>query len=202
MSIAGNIRAYIAKLPFDQIFSTREVLHYGKRSAIDQALYRMVENCTIIRLAWGLFTKNKNGIAIPSIDEIAAAKSKAFCKSNTMHGQDAAFELKLVDSGNERTIYNLPGSSSSSFMCVVQQHRVYTKATSARRLVDGDKRVGKVIRALWEMGPDRINPSVMELATMNLNRVEMRNLWRAALRVPQWLGRHTNHVWPSCKTKT
>jgi len=192
MSTAGNIRAYIDRLPLDKIFSTREVLHFGKRGSVDQALYRMVNNYKIVRLAWGLFVKFSEELVIPSVAEIATEKSRAFCKDNIMHGQDAAFELRLVEAGNEHTIFNVPGSASSSFMCIVQRHRVYTKATSARRIVDGDKRVGKVIRALWQLGPANLNHAIMKSATLKLNRIEVRILWQAALRVPYWLAGWTN----------
>ncbi|MBA3856412.1 MAG: hypothetical protein C0507_05825 [Cyanobacteria bacterium PR.3.49] len=196
MSTAGNIRAYIEGLPLQQIFSTREVLHYGSRGAVDQVLYRMVESCFIIRLAWGLFYKSIDGKDIPSVEKIAEKKAAVFCKQIIKHGKDAAVELKIIEQGNDKTVYSVPGSSSSSFLCVQQNHRVYTKATSARRLLDGNTRAGKVIRALWEMGSQNIDQSVMKKATLRLNRNEMRTIWHAALRVPWWLARHTNRAVP------
>lgn len=194
MSTAGNIRAYIERLPLQQIFSTREVLHFGSRGSVDQALYRMVHDFTIVRLAWGLFYKSLDGKDLPPVEEIAKKKAEVFFKEIITHGQDAACEIGIVEQGNDRTIYNVRGSASSSFLCVQQNHRVYTKATSARRLVDGSTRCGKVIRALWEMGSQNIDQAVMKKATLRLNREEMRTLWHAAVRIPWWLARHTNRA--------
>ncbi len=45
------IREKISNIDIDVLFSTREFLSYGKRAAVDEALYRMVKNGDITRVA-------------------------------------------------------------------------------------------------------------------------------------------------------
>lgn len=194
MSTAKSIRRYINMLPADKIFSTREVLQFGSRASVDQSMYRLVFDEKIVRLAYGVFIKKTKGMKIPSIYEIAVAKANAFDKVLFMHGQDAAFELEIEKSPNRKTIFYVPGSASSSFLCHIQQHRVHTKATAARRVYAGNTRVGKAIRALWEIGPSKIDAGVLKKASLNLNRDEIRTFRLAAHRVPYWLARFTNYA--------
>ncbi len=131
---------------------------------------------------------------MPSMHKIAAAKAKAFDKELFTHGHDAAFELGIVNKPNKKTIFYVPGSATSSFLCLTIMHRVHTKAAAARRLYAGNTRVGKAIRALWELGPEKINSMALQKASMNLNREEIRTLRLAAFRVPWWLAKYTNFV--------
>ncbi len=194
MSTAAYIRAYINRLPSGQIFSTREVLHFGSRASVDQSMYRLVNDAQIFRLAWGLFVKLEYGMKIPSIREIAEAKAKAFSKEIYDHGLDTAHALGIAKKPNNRTTFYVPGSATSSFMSLPQGQRVFFKATAARRVFEQNSRIGKVIRALWQLGGDNLNGSVLRKATINLNRDEIRALRHAAFRVPYWLARFTNYA--------
>ena len=48
------VRRHVNCLPPDVLFSTRELLQYGKRSAVDQSLSRLVKRGDIIRLTRGI----------------------------------------------------------------------------------------------------------------------------------------------------
>ena len=72
------IQRHIRMLPARQIFTTREVLIYGTRTAVDSALSRMVEREVIARLARGVFVRDDS--AEPTVAEIASAKAKAYGK--------------------------------------------------------------------------------------------------------------------------
>ncbi|MCC7527837.1 MAG: hypothetical protein IT342_04905 [Candidatus Melainabacteria bacterium] len=198
MSTASAIRRYINQLPPRQIFSTREVLHFGSRASVDQSLYRMVSEVSLLRLASGLFVKKYPGMKLPSVEEVAAAKAKAFSKEIFVHGQDAAYELGIEDSPSDKAIFYVQGSSTSSFLSHIHGRRVHFKATAARRLYEVNQRVGKVMRALWHLGPDRLDSAVLKKATINLNREEIRALRHSAYRVPWWLARFTNHSVTLC----
>lgn len=153
----------------------------------------MVSEVQLLRLASGLFVKKTPGMKLPSIREVAIGKGRAFSKEIFVHGQDAAYELGLEDSPNNETTFYVQGSATSSFISHLHGRRVHFKAAAARRLYEVSKRVGKVMRALWHLGPDRLDSAVLKKATMNLNRDEIRALRHAAYRVPWWLARFTNH---------
>jgi hypothetical protein len=153
----------------------------------------MVSDVRLLRLASGLFVKQYPGMKLPTIEEVAAAKAKAFSKEIFVHGQDAAYELGIEDSPNAEMIFYVPGSATSSFLSHIHSRRVHFKATAARRLYEVNKRVGKVMRALWHVGPDRLDSVLLKKATINLNRDEIRALRHSAYRVPWWLARFTNY---------
>lgn len=191
MSVASLVRAQIARTK-KRIFAIREFLHLGSRSQIDQTFYRLAKEGYIERLASGLYCVTIPEEKLPSIDEISAAKAKAFDKETFVDGKDAAYELELVDKPNCRRTYTVSGTSRSSFLCWKQGVRVYFKPNAKRRLHRAAERVGKVIRALWYLGPQIIDKEVMKKATVNLNRKELLILRRSAFYVPWWLARHTN----------
>lgn len=192
VSTASNIRRFVKGVPYGQIFSTRECLHFGSRASVDQTFYRLVGDCKIVRLAYGLFVKLQPGMKMPSIEEIAIAKAKAFSKEIFVHGQDAAFEVGIADQPNKVPTYYVTGSACSSFRSLVHGRRVYLKSTAARKVYDKNTRVGKVLRGLWHIGEEALDLNVLQKATMNLNRDEIRQLRLAAYRVPYWLARFTN----------
>jgi hypothetical protein len=70
------ILSHIMQLRADSIFTTREVLQYGRRSAVDQCLYLLVKKNMIRRLASGVFIRDPH--ANPSVEEIARIKAAAF----------------------------------------------------------------------------------------------------------------------------
>ncbi|MBI4533459.1 MAG: type IV toxin-antitoxin system AbiEi family antitoxin domain-containing protein, partial [Candidatus Melainabacteria bacterium] len=57
MFTSSFIKRHIYRLPLDKIFSTRDFLIYGSRTAVDQTLAKLVKKGMIIRLARGVFVK-------------------------------------------------------------------------------------------------------------------------------------------------
>lgn len=194
MSIASEVRAYIEKVPPLQFFYTRHMLHLGTRSAIDQEMHRLVNAAKIFRSADGIFIKLLSGVPHPPLAEVARHKALAFSKEIVEHGKDIAKKLKISKRGNKKTTFNVSGRSSSSFKSHAHKRRVYFKATAARRFVGGKTKVGKVVRAFWELGEKVLNCKTLKKATKNFNRKEMRELQEAAFRVPRWLAEHTNRA--------
>ena len=53
MLTISSIQRFISALPKNRIFTTREVLIFGTRGAVDRALGRLVKTERIVRLATG-----------------------------------------------------------------------------------------------------------------------------------------------------
>src|SRR5438309_1180711 len=51
------VTRFIARIGFDKLFTTRQLLLYGTRAAIDQALSRLVKAMHIARVARGVFIR-------------------------------------------------------------------------------------------------------------------------------------------------
>lgn len=85
MGISWAVRCYIRyNVKEGDMFTTRELLRYGNRNAIDQILYRLVKAGIIIRLAWGVFVRQDDyqdsRIPLPGPMEVARVKARAFCR--------------------------------------------------------------------------------------------------------------------------
>lgn len=80
MQVSIQIRAYISGLAEGKLFTTRELLNYGSRAAVDQALHRLVAKGQIVRMARGVFVKESEGRFRPAVSEVALAKARSFGK--------------------------------------------------------------------------------------------------------------------------
>jgi hypothetical protein len=177
------IYRHIRQLPPTQIFTTREMLIYGTRSAVDAALHRMVKSQFIVRLARGVFVRDES--CRPSLSEIVAAKAKAFGIKIVKHAETMLQELKIRQHGDD-SIFAKNGSSSSFWTI---RGRAYLKSMSARKIDLCETKVGRIIYALWHLGLNGCSRSDVWLASNNLGRSERNQLWLATSKMPDWLSR-------------
>jgi hypothetical protein len=176
------IYRHIRDLPPTQIFTTREVLIYGKRSTIDAALCRMVKEGFIIRLANGVFVRDAS--RKPSILEIVTAKAKAFGIKIVKHAEQVLCELKLSRTNKNEFVYAKTGSSTSFWTI---HGRVYLNGVCARKLALVETEVGHVVYALWHLGDRSCEDVDIRTACANLGRSERKELWLAGSKMPSWL---------------
>jgi hypothetical protein len=90
--VIAEIQNHVAKLMPLQIFSTRELLIYGPRGAVDTALHRLVRGQEIIRVANGLFIKNDGSGRLPSVIEIAKEKARISSREIYLIGESLVNE--------------------------------------------------------------------------------------------------------------
>ncbi len=95
MSTAALVRGYINRLPKNQAFATRELLAFGNRDAIDRQLGLLVMKRMIRRMARGVFVREDPGLVLPTMEEIAMVKARAFGKHIVEHGSNLAKEYNL-----------------------------------------------------------------------------------------------------------
>jgi hypothetical protein len=184
MDTSTFIRRHILRLPNGMIFSTREMLNYGKRSAVDQCLYRLVKTGRIVRLAWGLFIKENPGTALPSTLIVATEKAKAFGRRILSDAADAAKLLGLTTFGNSRLTYAIQGYSSSF---KYGKTTIHFKGICARKMALGDDLVGLAIKALWQFGKERCDQHAIAKATAQFNRPERMQFHQSCHLMPAWM---------------
>ncbi len=177
------IRRHILRLPKGAIFSTREMLNYGRRSAVDQCLYRLVKIGRIIRLAWGLFIKDDSE-TMPSALQVATEKAKAFGKQILTDALDAAKRLRLTALGNQRITYAVQGHSSSFKYGAT---KIYFKGICARKMLLKDDQVGTAIKALWAVGKKHCNQHAIAKATAQFKQSERRQFGQSCHLMPLWM---------------
>ena len=129
-----DIHEHIMRLPPTKIFTTRELLPYGTRAAVDQTLYRMVKSGFLTRLALGVFIRDpsKN----PTLEEIAVAKLTAYGKRLVTYAENTLSNLKICSAPSPKqniekndSTYAID-SHSSSFATV--RGRVYLQGMDSK----------------------------------------------------------------------
>lgn len=184
MWTSASIRRYIYGLPHGKLFTTRECLRFGRRSAVDQCLYRMVKNGFILRIARGVFLLNELPTVIPSLTQIARTKAEAFGKHIFIHGCEAARKLGIEAPDWREGIYAVQARSSSF---AAGKNRIELRGIAPRKTHLGDTTPGLVIRALWHMRRFGVTHDVVRTATRNLNRSERKALLGAISLLPSWM---------------
>jgi hypothetical protein len=185
MWTTSHIRKFIFNLPKGVIFSTRELLNFGKRAAVDQCLSRLVKKGDIRRLAWGLFMREDFDVATPSTIVIATEKARAFGRQIRVDGLEAARRLGLLSFCEPHEITYATDGRSSSFK--INNIRISFKGVGARKMALGNTPVGLAIRALWELGKEACQPKLIERATIKFNRAERRQLRQSRHLMPFWM---------------
>jgi hypothetical protein len=185
MGTLFRIRRLLLGLAAREIFTTRDCLSQGPRTAVDQALCRLVRWGVIERLARGVFRKAApdNGPVSPM--SVAAAKAGAFGKRIVRHATDVAHKLGLIPAGNPIVIFAVSGHSSSfRFGDLVIQ----LMGICARKMRLGDDLPGSLARALWHLGPSACTDAMIAAAGSLLDGTATRQMHEVAALVPVWLG--------------
>jgi hypothetical protein len=181
MSCAGDIRAHIGSCG-DEVFSTSEFLNYGLRNAVDQALFRLVKQGLIERVARGVFRRPCR--IAPEVIAVARCKASAFKKRISTDGFDLAREFGLIDEGHPLPTFATCGPNSSF---VVGVETVVFKAVSRRRMALPDDAVGRLLCALWAVGPNGCAARQIWQVAQRFEKADILRLLNSAHLVPGWL---------------
>jgi Family of unknown function (DUF6088) len=184
MCTSTFIKRHILELPKGMIFSTREMLNYGRRSAVDQCLYRLVKTGRIIRLARGLFMTEYSDNMPPSALQVAKEKAKAFGKQILTDAVGAAQSIGLNVVGNTSITYAINGHSSSF---KYEGISIHFRGICARKMSLRDDTVGLAIKALWQLGRQYCNQAVVARATNEFKRSERHQFRQSCHIMPEWM---------------
>lgn len=192
MSATYKIRFFIAKnLAPGEIFSTSQLLSFGTRCAIDQALCRMVKVGVLHRLARGLFIVPGAQALLVSARQAAEKKAAAFGHAIVEHVSDLSHRLGIGNNPNSNpTFATTAGSSSFLFNGVTRIH--FRKASAKKRKLSETK-MGEVIRSLWDLGRSGCSKDVVRSANAFISRSQRQELPSLAALMPTWL--HAYFKW-------
>lgn len=82
------IRKHLSLLKPGEIFTTRDLLSYGRRSAVDKTLFLMVQAGYLTRLAFGVFVITHTSKSFYTVAEIVQRKALAFGKTIYTHASN------------------------------------------------------------------------------------------------------------------
>jgi hypothetical protein len=184
MCTASFIWRHIHKLPADQPFTTRDCLIYGIRSAVDQALYRLVKNRTIRRLARGIFVRDEKKYF--SVFEIATIKAEAFGHKIMRH--DFVIPTELHNGLNPIIEPKLFINSRSSQFCV-DGKVIKLHGTTHRKMRFDSGKTGQALKALWKLGNGNVTRETIMYATYRFNRIDREETIHYIKWLPAWLSK-------------
>lgn len=177
----ANIRKHISNLGNRGLFVSRDFLPYGTRTAIDTALWRMVNSGEITRLARGVFIKTTRFMKVPCMIEVALVKARAFSKEIFGHPANEAKDLGLVQEGNDQPTFITVGRTTS-FHC--GESTIRLAGLAPRKVIINKSDVGRMISALWYLRPDE---NKLRSFLQNLGRSQRRELLKANIWMVGWL---------------
>lgn len=185
MSAIDKIRRYVSELPPDKLFTTRDFLNFGPRTAIDSAVYELVKTKEIIRVVRGVF-KSPHREEPVGLLEVATVKAESFGRKIITYARDAAIDLGLLmEEDPSMEFFLATNGRTSSFR--FGRIKIHFRGTSPRRMALGDSRVGQAIRALCYLGQSKVSEGVIEFVAGRLSESELRDAGSLCASMPWWL---------------
>lgn len=186
MSASVFLRRFVYGLKKGQIFTTKDVLRFGTRKAVDCALKRLVERGEIVRLTSGVFMYGDSSTPLPAPIDVAKIKAKAYGKKLTTHGSNVAQQLGLIQKSEDAEALTLwVDGSSSSFR--YGDVKIVFQSTSRRKIRLVKKGgAGLSLVALWQIGKNKVTQKEIFRCMPNKS-IEKEQLKDALKSVPQWL---------------
>src|SRR5579883_469382 len=171
---AKKITRHVLRLPKGKVFSIRDMLAYGRRSAVDSAVRYMVKLGRLTRVARGLLMRPGRDLKNITPEEVAQTKAAAFGKLILPCSRKEAQRLKLIDDcprvkGKEIT-FETNGPTSSFLFGIL---RIHFRKAGPRRLKLGTTKAGNYLRAFWSAGLDIIKTrNIEEIVRFTLRQRE------------------------------
>jgi hypothetical protein len=189
------IRIHILRLAEGMAFTTRNVLAYGNRPAVDQVLSRFVKDGFIRRLARGIFVRDSSNRVSFTIWDIANLKSGSFQRKLAKHAKTTFQEIFEKDYCKPQSIFAINGSTSKFKM---GETIVHLKETCQRKAALSETVIGQRMRALWEAGRNNVTDAMVSQALVFQRGGAARTWLRANFGLlPAWLADRYHRIDPT-----
>jgi hypothetical protein len=189
------IRVHILRLAEGKPFTTRSVLSYGNRPAVDQVLSRFVKDGFIRRLARGIFVRDQANRISFSTWDIASLKAGSFQRKLAKHAKTTFKEIFEKDYCERQTIFSINGSTSKFKM---GETIIHLKETSQRKAALSETVIGQRMKALWDAGKNNVTDAMIRQALIFQRGGAARNWLRANFGLlPAWLTDRYHRIDPT-----
>jgi hypothetical protein len=169
------------------VFTPSDFLAVAARSAVDQALSRLVKGGQLRRLARGLYDFPKVhprlGALSPAPDDIAQALARETGSQVQIAGARAANALGLSTQVPAQSTYLTDGPSRR---VVLGKRVVDLRHASPKHLIAPGSPAGTVVQALRHVGPLRA-ADVVQVAARRLSDNDKKTLASTAVQAPAWM---------------
>jgi hypothetical protein len=188
MSTAESIRKRIERMRRGEIFTTRDMVHHGKRGAVDTTLCRLNKNEVITRVAFGVYIKGNPKSPMPSVEKIARTKSNGFRR--LISSIDVSLAKKLKFPVEPARCGRLFATSGRSSMLWTIHGFIYFVGASLRKISLAESTIGTELRTIWHLG----NRQHLHHAIKHVVDTWTDQCWNEAesrmKELPQWLSEH------------
>lgn len=185
-----EIRNWLPQLEKGRAFCTEDVRGFGSRSAVDQALCRLVKDGRVTRLARGIFMRTEDRSGKSKQDLVHAAVS-ALSKSRGLPVQingKIALERLGMSSKSPAT-----SSDRTEFLWVAGARRfsvageqILVRNVSPRKIALCDRVAGLAITAIWDIGRPRMTRTIMKDIMGRLPESERESVKSSITTLPGW----------------
>ena len=188
-----KVLEYVIGLPEGAPVCAKELLHLGKRAAVDQTLSRLTRRGQLIRVRRGLYllpVEGKFGARPPEASKAVEAIAARRGESVARHGAAAANELGLTTQVPVRLVYLTSGRN--------QAVKLGTQVVEMRhvpgwQLALAGRAAGAAIRALAWLGPEKAVAAI-PLLGMKLPVAEREALMSVRGRLPNWMAEQVSRL--------
>lgn len=170
------------------VFTPKDFLDMGSRTAVDQVLSRLVKQDKIRRLDRGLYDYPKQhatlGILSPDTDSIAQAMARQYGDMTFPSGAMAANLLGLSTQVPAKPVYMTNGATRTKKIAGRTIQFKHARVPLIYHLPDN---VNYLLQALSYLNKDSIDSDVIQRCSAQLNAQGINSLKDAASQVPGWL---------------
>ncbi len=182
------VRAHVSALPPGEPFTSPDLLRFGTRASVDQALSRLVRAGVIDRITRGVFARPRTnpyvGKVPPAPEKVARALARASDSVMEVHGSEAAREFGLTTQVPMRPVYVTSGRSRIVHAGGVE---IQMRHVADSRLLLAGRPAGRAFAALMYLGKNEVTPCTIKSIKHRLPPQEFDALLSAASSMPSWL---------------
>ncbi len=186
--LTEQILEYSAQIPEGRPVAAKELLHLGRRAAVDQALSRLMQRGKLIRSGRGLYVRpveSRFGVRPPSPEKVVAEVARSRGEVIAPHGAVAANTLGLTTQVPMRMKYLTSGRNRRLHLGAQTIELEHAPHWMLRHV---GRQSGEVIRALAWAGPQRAQEALMKIKP-RLSEEAREELVQSRASLPGWLAK-------------
>lgn len=185
MTVTEKIRKQVEHIPEGQPFKATEMLQFGSRAAVDQALSRLSKTSKVVRVTRGVYVRPKMNKYVGQVMPEPMKVAEAIARSKIgIHGAEAARHFQLTTQVPTQPIYYTSGPSRTFR---IGNLKVILKHVAERKLELAGREAGLGLNALWYLGKENVTPSVIEKIKSKMSPSEFETLKSSTTAMPAWM---------------
>ncbi len=189
-----KVREYLEQLPVGEPISTSSLRRLASTDNIRQILSRLVKAGDLQRVARGVFIKPKSlpkvGNALPSATAIANTLAKSTGETITVHGAEAARQLRLTTQVPMQLVFYTSGNTRT---LKIAHQTVKLMHVNPSRLIAANTMAGLAISALNYLGRKNATVETLNQIAKRMPAAEFEKMLNLVEQMPAWMANLIYH---------